>query len=432
MIGAVHRARILVSLSCVLVFGCALGSTSHTPDAGDRDDAQVPLDDAGPPDAGAITCSELTCDPDATCDASSGRATCVCNDGFEGTGVTCTDIDECALVPNPCEPGTCTNERGGYSCDLCPDDPEKTEPGVCGCGVPDADSDGDGTLDCLDGCPSDPLKTAPGACGCGIADTDSDSDGTADCVDGCPSDPLKTAPGACGCGVADTDSDSDGTPNCTDGCPSDPLKSAPGVCGCGVADTDSDSDGTPDCTDGCPSDPLKTAPGACGCGVPDTSGTTSSIGEPRTSSYTASPFFRGNAYQVTTSVQLQSFEQYLELPASCTLGFYVLRGSGATGPWTTVWSSAAARSGAGYQSSGTIGITLSPGYHYALGVGWTCSGVTYEGNSGGWSGYATNIGAYRGNIWDNAYAGYSTSYSPPNAGGATLAYAQRITTGGCP
>lgn len=51
--------------------------------------------------------------------------------------------------------------------DLCPSDPNKTTPGICGCGKPDVDSDGDNTLDCLDNCPSDPEKTEPGKCGCG-------------------------------------------------------------------------------------------------------------------------------------------------------------------------------------------------------------------------------------------------------------------------
>ena len=35
-------------------------------------------------------------------------------------------------------------------------------------------------------CHDDPLKTSPGQCGCGVADTDTDGDGIADCVDNCP------------------------------------------------------------------------------------------------------------------------------------------------------------------------------------------------------------------------------------------------------
>lgn len=34
-----------------------------------------------------------------------------------------------------------------------------------------ADTDGDGTPDCEDGCPADPNKTDPGFCGCGVKDT---------------------------------------------------------------------------------------------------------------------------------------------------------------------------------------------------------------------------------------------------------------------
>jgi hypothetical protein len=44
-----------------------------------------------------------------------------------------------------------TNPGGGV--DQCPNDPTKTEPGACGCGVPDTDSDGDGIANCNDNCP---------------------------------------------------------------------------------------------------------------------------------------------------------------------------------------------------------------------------------------------------------------------------------------
>ena len=100
------------------------------------------------------------------------------------------------------------------------------------------DTDGDGVDDCDDGCPDDPFKSAPGDCGCGVEDLDSDKDGVADCNDGCPTDPNKTDPGTCGCGVSDEDSDGDGAPECIDNCPDDPNKSEPGNCGCGVPETD--------------------------------------------------------------------------------------------------------------------------------------------------------------------------------------------------
>ena len=67
-------------------------------------------------------------------------------------------------------------------------------------GPVDPDSDGDGTPDDIDGCPADPNKTAPGVCGCGLADVDPDGDGTVDCN-----------AGACGCVL----------PPCEDPCPSD-------------------------------------------------------------------------------------------------------------------------------------------------------------------------------------------------------------------
>ncbi|MFQ5501937.1 MAG: thrombospondin type 3 repeat-containing protein, partial [Phycisphaerae bacterium] len=194
----------------------------------------------------------------------------------DGTG-DCAD--NCPIDPNKTNPGQCgcgnpdtdTDGDGTADCnDGCPNDPNKTNPGVCGCGVPDTDTDGDGTPDCNDGCPADPNKTAPGQCGCGIPDTDTDGDGTADCNDNCPNDPNKINPGVCGCGVPDTDTDGDGTPDCNDNCPTDPNKINPGQCGCGNPDTDTDGDGTADCNDGCPIDPNKTAPGQCGCGTPDT------------------------------------------------------------------------------------------------------------------------------------------------------------------
>jgi Galactose binding lectin domain len=129
------------------------------------------------------------------------------------------------------------------------------------------------TPDRDDGCADDPAKTTPGVCGCGISDADTDGDGVAFCSDQCPSDPLKLMPGTCGCGQLESTSnqDGDGLPDCIDACPTDSQKTEPMQCGCGVAETDSDGDMISDCVDQCSTDPAKGAPGACGCGVPESS-----------------------------------------------------------------------------------------------------------------------------------------------------------------
>jgi hypothetical protein len=51
--------------------------------------------------------------------------------------------------------------------DVCADDPLKMAPGVCGCGVPDDDFDGDNAVDCRETCPDNAARAAPlGPCGC--------------------------------------------------------------------------------------------------------------------------------------------------------------------------------------------------------------------------------------------------------------------------
>lgn len=114
------------------------------------------------------------------------------------------------------------------------------------------DADGDGVCDDLDLCDSDPNKSAPGVCGCGVSDDDSDGDHVPDCLDACPNDANKLAPGVCGCGETDADSDGDGVSDCLDDCPNDAGKLSPGLCGCGQPDQDVDGDGWLDCFDNCP------------------------------------------------------------------------------------------------------------------------------------------------------------------------------------
>jgi len=71
--------------------------------------------------------------------------------------------------------------------DQCPDDPNKTEPGVCGCGNPDVDSDDDGVMDCVDNCPN-------------VANSnqlDSDNDGIGDVCDEDTGREEPTTPALC-------------------------------------------------------------------------------------------------------------------------------------------------------------------------------------------------------------------------------------------
>ncbi|MET0343852.1 MAG: MopE-related protein [Polyangiales bacterium] len=135
----------------------------------------------------------------------------------------------------------------------CPSDPDKTAPGVCGCGRSDRqDSDGDGVADCVDFCPGLTDRLESGACGCAAASADSDGDGVENCNELCAFDPAKQAPGLCGCGVSEGgDSDGDGSPDCDDACPNDPTKQEAGACGCGVDERDQDLDMIPDCVDRC-------------------------------------------------------------------------------------------------------------------------------------------------------------------------------------
>jgi len=131
----------------------------------------------------------------------------------------------------------------GDSVDECPDDEDKVEEGLCGCGDSDEDSDGDGLEDCNDLCPDDPEKTDDeGACGCNEIEIDTDGDGTEDCIDNCPEDPDKTALGACGCGLPDDDSDGDGILGCDDACSNTPIGTEVDDHGCPEEEGPSDTD----------------------------------------------------------------------------------------------------------------------------------------------------------------------------------------------
>ena len=163
----------------------------------------------------------------------------------DGVGDVC---DSCPLDANP---GQVDSDGDGVddACDNCRDisNPANTDAFDCnrdgiigsvGSGESageQCDRDSDGYGDPCDGCPDDPNKIALGVCGCGIPDVDTDGNGVPDCII--------------------PDSDGDGIPDFQDGCPNNPTKFTPGVCGCDQPDADSDGDGIFDCRDNCPDVP---------------------------------------------------------------------------------------------------------------------------------------------------------------------------------
>ncbi|RJP73237.1 MAG: hypothetical protein C4532_04800, partial [Candidatus Abyssobacteria bacterium SURF_17] len=120
------------------------------------------------------------CDPDADGDGIANEF----DDDIDGDGVLNEDD---AFPYDSSETSDFDGDGIGDNADTDDDDDGLTE------GVNDPcpfdatnDPDGDGFCADTDNCPTDPNKQEPGACGCNVPDTDSDSDGWADCVDNCP------------------------------------------------------------------------------------------------------------------------------------------------------------------------------------------------------------------------------------------------------
>ena len=85
-------------------------------------------------------------------------------------------------------------QRRAADCvDQCPADPDKTEPGLCGCGAPETDSDDDGVCDGDDNCPVTPNPDQ----------ADVDGEGVGDVCDNCPNDANPDQLDSDGDGVGD-------------------------------------------------------------------------------------------------------------------------------------------------------------------------------------------------------------------------------------
>jgi alpha-tubulin suppressor-like RCC1 family protein len=106
--------------------GCSGGPVACSPDASCTDTPDGSTCSCHPGFQGdGITCSDIDecmaaaspCAPDATCTNSPGSFTCSCHPGFQGDGITCSDIDECMAATSPCAPhATCTNSPGSFTC----------------------------------------------------------------------------------------------------------------------------------------------------------------------------------------------------------------------------------------------------------------------------------------------------------------------------
>jgi len=58
------------------------------------------------------------CSVNAACANAFGTYECHCDEGYDGNGITCEDVDECALEIDECGPANvgCENFEGGYNC----------------------------------------------------------------------------------------------------------------------------------------------------------------------------------------------------------------------------------------------------------------------------------------------------------------------------
>lgn len=103
------------------------------------------------------------------------------------TGQTQNCDDNSINVPNGPLLGTCT--AGDSPGSLCTDNTDCGLGGFCSTDQEDADEDGEG--DAGDSCPEDSGKIEPGICGCGAPDSDSDDDKILDCNDAYPNTAIE-------------------------------------------------------------------------------------------------------------------------------------------------------------------------------------------------------------------------------------------------
>ncbi|VFV43153.1 uromodulin precursor [Lynx pardinus] len=131
----------------------------------------------------ARSCSE--CHSNATCMEDGVATTCSCQVGFTGDGLTCVDLDECAIsgAHNCSEDSICVNMLGSYLCTCpdgfrlmpglgCTDVDECAEPGLSRCHALATCVNHKGNYSCV--CPAGywgdgwHCECSPGSCGPGL------------------------------------------------------------------------------------------------------------------------------------------------------------------------------------------------------------------------------------------------------------------------
>jgi hypothetical protein len=238
------RAASLLALCALITASCGTDEPGAPADGGRGGDAND--DDAGADDAGApLDTDRRDTDVDDEDDVDDVDDVAIDADHDDATDTISADTADAATDSTPdtaIDGADTTGDSGGDPndsgdaadsgdarddvtlCDdddldsvcnedeLCPDDPLKLEPGVCGCGVGDDDLDADTVSDCLDNCTGIANRQQRDSDGDGegdVCDTDSDSDGDGEVdADDCRVvDPTRNSLAVESCNGGDDDCD---------------------------------------------------------------------------------------------------------------------------------------------------------------------------------------------------------------------------------